>query len=279
MTRRRWVAVALVALLAVALLALGRGGDAAPSPAPESVRVAGVREADGAPVNLEGTLYLPAGTGAHPAVLLAHGYGGSQESVAPQARDLAAHGFVVLAYSARGFGFSGGKIHLDSQRYEVKDGQAMIDLLATRREVRQDGTGDPRVAVVGASYGGGLALMLARTDKRVDAVVPSITWNDLGQALFPQSVTSSDQASAAQVNPDGVTGVFKKQWAAVFFGSTLGSGAQADPEVGQCGGEVGVVAVGFAVGQPAVQRDRLLVDAQGETRRYRNVAGELSAAS
>jgi ABC-2 type transport system ATP-binding protein len=63
----------------------------------------------------------------------------------------------------------------------------MLDLLAGRREVLQDGQGDPRVGVAGGSYGGALTLLLAGYDRRVDAIAPQITWNDLGQALFPSS--------------------------------------------------------------------------------------------
>jgi len=57
-------------------------------------------------------VYLPAKTPA-PAVLLAHGFGGSKTDLDSEARSLAEHGFVVLAYTARGFGRSGGLIHLD----------------------------------------------------------------------------------------------------------------------------------------------------------------------
>ncbi len=49
-----------------------------------------------APVDLDTTLYLPATTPA-PAVLVAHGFGGSKASVDADARDLADRGFVVLS--------------------------------------------------------------------------------------------------------------------------------------------------------------------------------------
>ena len=55
------------------------------------------------------SLYLPATTPA-PAVLVAHGFGGTKASVDADARDLAARGFVVLTWTARGFGASGGQI-------------------------------------------------------------------------------------------------------------------------------------------------------------------------
>ncbi len=180
--------------------------------------------ADGKPVRLDTTLFLPTGTGRHPAVVLAHGFGGSKDDEAADARDLARHGYVVLTYSARGFGRSGGQISLDSARYEVQDARRLIDLLARRRDVVQDHPGDPRVGFAGASYGGALSLLVAGYDRRVDAIVPAITWNDLGQALFPQFAVASGPgtpvtpATPAAVRPQGA-GVFKRLWAGLFFGA------------------------------------------------------------
>lgn len=205
------VVLLVLAIGGVGLAVARSDGDAEPFTERE-LRVDGTPEADGEPVELDSTLYLPERTPA-PAVLLAHGFGGSKADVAADARDLAGRGYVVLTYSARGFGSSGGLIHLDHPEYEVKDGQRMLDQLAGLPEVVKDAGDDPMVGVVGASYGGGLALMLAGTDQRVDAIVPMITWNDLPQSLFPQF---ADQRG---------TGVFKKQWTALLLGSTLvGSG-------------------------------------------------------
>ena len=80
---------------------------------------------------------------------------------APTPRTLAGRGYAVLTWTARGFGRSGGQIHLDSPDYEVRDAQRLLDWLAARPEVRTDAAGDPRVGVVGGSYGGALALLLA----------------------------------------------------------------------------------------------------------------------
>ncbi|MBB4759565.1 alpha/beta fold hydrolase [Amorphoplanes digitatis] len=161
------------------------------------------------PVDLDTRFYLPSGGDAKvPAVLLAHGFGGTKNSVSDDAESLADRGYAVLTWTARGFGASGGEIHLDSPDYEVRDAQRLLDWLAAQPRVLTDATGDPRVGVVGGSYGGALALLLAAQDPRVDAIVPLITWNDLGRAFFPQS-------AAAVTAP----GVFKKSWAGLFFGS------------------------------------------------------------
>ncbi|MFC6932057.1 alpha/beta hydrolase family protein [Actinomadura yumaensis] len=74
--------------------------------------------------------------------------------------------------------------------------------------MRLDGPGDPRVGMAGESYGGAIALMTAAYDKRVDAIAPQITWNDLATALFPDATGRG-----------AGDGVFKKLWAGIFFTS------------------------------------------------------------
>jgi ABC-2 type transport system ATP-binding protein len=169
------------------------------------------------PVTLDTRYFVPDGASAGarvPALLLAHGFGGDMHSVHAQAERLAADGYAVLTWTARGFGRSGGQIHLDSADHEVKDAQRLLDWLAQRPEVRQDAPGDPRVGAVGGSYGGALSLLLAAQDSRVDAIVPMITWNDLGRAFLP------DAAGGPVVD-----GVFKKAWAGTFFSSGATGGA------------------------------------------------------
>lgn len=205
MTRRsaRLAAVALIAFVGVTLAPPARADSSA------ELRLPGgpTSLTEEAPVSLDVTIYLPKTTPA-PAVVLAHGFGGSKADLDERAQDLAANGYVVLAYSARGFGTSTGQISMDSPDFEVADARALIDYLATRSEVTQDATGDPRVGIAGGSYGGALALLAAGFDARIDAVVADITWNDLESSLFGQART--DDAAPR--------GVFKEQWTGNFFG-------------------------------------------------------------
>jgi ABC-2 type transport system ATP-binding protein len=182
------------------------------------------------PVTLDTAYYQPkSASAAHqvPSVLLAHGFGGTKDDVAQDAEDLADQGYAVMTWTAEGFGNSSGQIHLDSPDWEVKDAQGLIDWLAVRPEVQRDGPGDPRVAVVGGSYGGGLALMLAGYDKRVDAIVPQITWHDLNDAFLPQSAEAGSGS-----------GVFKKGWAGLFFGSGAAPSPSASGTSGATGGAI-----------------------------------------
>ncbi len=205
------------------------------------VTVAGVPEPDGTPVRLDASFYLPPGSATAPAVLLAHGFGGSKAELDPLAQVLAASGYAVLTYSARGFGASGGSIHLDSLDYEVRDASLLLDWLAQQPRVQLDSPGDPRVGVAGASYGGGLALLLAGTDPRVDAVVPAITWNDLSQALFPQFRTASRSSALpalAGFTPASGHQVVKSGWAVAL----LGGGGVDSSAAGPSGASAGTAA-------------------------------------
>ncbi|WP_295701252.1 alpha/beta fold hydrolase [Lapillicoccus sp.] len=195
-------------------------------------------EPGGAAVSLDTTTFAPTGDGStkHPAVLLAHGFGGSKADLVTQGKDLAAHGYVVLTYSARGFAKSGGFIHLDDPAYEIADARTLVDLLATRPDVLLDAPGDPRVGVFGPSYGGGLALMLGATDKRVDAVAAAITWNDLADTFFPQNAlatTPPATGSPADVERASNPGPFKQLWASRFFLGTAAAGASVSPTCGR----------------------------------------------
>ena len=119
MSRRAWrtSAATLVLLLGVGL------GAAAPAAADsEDLRIPGGPSAadDPTAVSLDATLHVPSQLPA-PAIVLAHGFGGSKDSVAEEAAFLTEQGFVVLAYSARGFGASTGQISMNSPEFEVAD--------------------------------------------------------------------------------------------------------------------------------------------------------------
>jgi ABC-2 type transport system ATP-binding protein len=219
---------ALVVVTATALVGVGTHAagaavrvDPARSSEPSAPRsrFVEVPEAPGgaARIRIDTDLYLPAAVPA-PAVLLAHGFGQDKHDLAPEAKRLQSEGYVVLAYSARGFGRSTGRIGLDSLAGEVPDARALVDVLARDEDVLNR-HGDPVVGVVGASYGGALALMLGATDPRIDSVVAGITWNDLAQALDPES--------AGWTRGSPPERVFKSGWASLLFGT--GAVGSADP--------------------------------------------------
>ncbi|MFI1735931.1 alpha/beta fold hydrolase [Streptomyces acidicola] len=192
---RRWAATAAAAAVVV-LAGTGVWTAVASDDAPQVHRADRVM-AMGGGVKVD-TSYFTAGSGRRPAVLLGHGFGGSKDDVRQQAEDLARDGYAVMTWSARGFGKSTGKIGLNDPEGEVADVSRLIDWLAKRPEVQLDKSGDPRVGLAGASYGGAISLLAAGYDQRVDAIAPAITYWNLADALFPN-------------------GVFKKLWAGIFL--------------------------------------------------------------
>jgi ABC-2 type transport system ATP-binding protein len=194
--RRLWAAAAAVVVLA------GAGTWTAVAATDDPPRVSRTDQvmtmADGTRID---TSYFTSTTpGRRPAVLLAHGFGGSKDDMRPEAQDLARDGYAVLTWSARGFGKSTGKIGLNDPKHEVSDVSHLIDWLAKQPKVQLDKPGDPRVGIAGGSYGGAISLLAAGYDHRVDAIAPEITYWNLADALFPG-------------------GVFKKLWAGIFFNS------------------------------------------------------------
>jgi ABC-2 type transport system ATP-binding protein len=93
-------------------------------------------------------------------------------------------GYNVLTWDPRGFGKSGGTIETDSAAFEGRDVERLIDWVAQQPGVQLDGRGDPRTGMVGASYGGGIQLVAAAIDCRVDAIVPQLAWHSLGPSLY-----------------------------------------------------------------------------------------------
>ncbi len=231
--------IALPLLLAISLsgqLFLASSAGAADDVSIETMEVEAAGAGD---VQLDTSLYIPAGSedSPAPAVILGHGFGGSKDSVSADAQALADAGYVVLAYSARGHGNSGGQIGLNDPQFEIADLSVMIDLLADRPEVANDSSGDPVVGVAGASYGGALALLGAAYDDRIDAIVPQITWNSLTRSLFPDQVGSPKADAFAGAPAPGEDGVFKKLWAGLFFSTSSGfSGAGSAAGTGATGG-------------------------------------------
>ena len=89
--------------------------------------------------------------------------------------------------------------------------------------------------------------MLGATDSRIDAVVASITWNDLADAFFPQHATAPGSlvdgtgagAPASVLERGAATGPFKQVWASRFFVSSVasrtagGTATTSDPTCGR----------------------------------------------
>lgn len=180
-------------------------------------------------------LYLPGTAGPDhrvPAILTTHGFGGSKQDQQGIGLAAARQGYAVLAYSGLGFGGSDCKIYIDDPQYDGQAAGQLVDFLAGQR-VAVDGTrldavaldapGDPRVGAVGGSYGGQVQFAALAVDRRLDALVPLITWNDLGYSLTPNNAGFQTGVSSAE------PGVFKRGWAGLFTGVGVLRGVEHAP--------------------------------------------------
>jgi predicted acyl esterase len=195
-----------------------------------------------------GDLYKPASASLHhrvPVILTTNGFGGSKDDQAGLARVAARHGYGVLSYSGLGFGGSGCKISLDDPSYDGVAGRQLISFLGgkpgiattlagkpypavrwivhdRRNHLGKHSKYDPRVGMVGGSYGGQIQFAVADKDPRLDAIVPIITWSDLSYSLAPNDsgfvhgVTYNTQAP----------GTAKLDWVNLFFGLGVADGIE-----------------------------------------------------
>ncbi|WP_027860161.1 CocE/NonD family hydrolase [Marmoricola sp. URHB0036] len=192
-----------------------------------------VGPADEQSCRVDADLYLPDGASAThkvPAILTTNGFGGNKADGNQSAigKGFVQQGYAVISYSGLGFGHTNCKITMDDPDWDGKAGKGMVDVFAGTRPYLTEGSstphflrnislqkpGDPRLGMIGGSYGGQIQYAVAEQDPRVDTIIPIITWNDLTYSLAPGNVA-------------------KKEWVDLFFGDGIVSGVQTanqDPE-------------------------------------------------
>ncbi len=141
----------------------------APSPSdPPTIRQEDVSFRNGS-ATLAGTLYLPPGTGPHPAIVAFHpANGGTRDfhAYAPLAKLLPPAGFAVLLYDRRGEGGSTGDPATSTFEDLADDGLAGVSFLRSRPDVDV-----ARIGVWGVSQGGWLGPLAASRSHDVRFVV------------------------------------------------------------------------------------------------------------
>jgi len=149
---------------------------------------------DGTPI---GWSFFPAGEGVRaPTVLYGTGYASGRPRCVGDTRcgiltTLRQAGYNILTWDPRGFGDSGGLATVDGPDTDGRDVQALLDVIARQPEAQLDGPADPRVGMTGESYGGGIQLVAAALDERIDAIVPELIWHNLPEALYPEETLKS----------------------------------------------------------------------------------------
>ena len=124
------------------------------------------------------------------------------------------NGYNVVTWDPRGEWGSGGTLEIDHPDIEARDMEAIISWVAQQPEAAFDEGSytDPQIGMVGASYGGGIQLVTAARDERVDAIVPTIAWNNLNTSLAK-------------------SGAPKTSWGLLLGAALLFTGARTDPQI------------------------------------------------
>lgn len=240
--RPRLAFLACTALIAVALLGAGAARALAdPGYTEQALKFhVVVGPQNDIPCTVDANLFMPDGASkSHPvpAILATNGFGGSKNDFNTLAPSYAKAGFAFLAYSGLGFGDSGCKIELDDPDYDGKAGSQLVSFLgggmAATNGLRLDDiihdrvahngvhyADDPRVGMLGGSYGGEIQFAVAEQDPRVDAINPQITWSDLAYSLIPNNTDFTSGVTS------GTPGVVKIDWPTAFFGLGVGDGIE-----------------------------------------------------
>lgn len=218
------------------------------SPAPVTVRaiVLDVTVAGG-PCEVQADLYTPStatATSPAAAILTTNGFGGSKADQADIGRGFGALGYVVLSYSGLGFGGSSCPITLDDRAHDgaaasqlaqwlggsrtvpardATSGAAVVVDNVVRQDVASGLPNDPAVGMIGGSYGGEVQFAAAAVDRRIDTLIPLITWNDLAFSLAPNGANLPPSSVSY---PDSAPGVSKFEWSTLFFALGFGVGLQ-----------------------------------------------------
>src|SRR4051794_29299494 len=156
--------------------------------------------------------------GDYPLIGFYHGWGGSKIGT-DSLKAWAQRGYAAFSMSDRGWGDScggtsqtrlmpsclNGYNHLLDTRYEVRDSQYLVSLLADQQVDGDSLVDGQRIGATGGSYGGGMSMALAALKNRImlpdghlvpwtspagrpmqiAAAAPEIPWTDLAYALTP----------------------------------------------------------------------------------------------
>ncbi|HEX6576558.1 MAG TPA: alpha/beta fold hydrolase [Gemmatimonadaceae bacterium] len=148
---------------------------------------------------LNGIFYLPAGPGPHPVVVLLHGNPGNERNL-DVAQALRRAGYGVLFFNYRGSWGSGGSF---SRLHALEDAHAALDFVSSSTTRARYGIDSTRIALIGHSMGGWIALLTAAQDQRVRCVTALDFVNTGARGRRLQNDAAYD--SAVTVEHNGLT--------------------------------------------------------------------------
>jgi len=175
--RRAARAFSAVALLAAAVSRAQTPPAAArPTPSPAAPRGAPSMDAFALPshgTRLNALVYRAAGEGAHPVALFLHGFPGNEKNL-DLAQAVRRAGWDAVYFDYRGSWGSGGTFSFANSLEDAAAALAWIRDPANAAKHRLDPT---RIAMVGHSFGGWLALLSARREPPSVCVAALAAWN------------------------------------------------------------------------------------------------------
>jgi len=137
-------------------------------------------------------VYVAAGAGPHPAVILLHGFPGNERNL-DLAQDIRRTGWNVLFFNYRGSWGSQGDF---SFTHCIEDTASAIDYLRQTGVTRQLRLDPSRIVLIGHSMGGFMAVQAAAADSSVEAI-GLISAADLGGRI-PQPLPKEREPAAIQ---------------------------------------------------------------------------------
>lgn len=145
-------------------------------------------------IELAGDLYSPRDTadGAAPAIAVCGPFGAVKEqSSGLYANQMAARGFIALAFDPSFTGESGGEPrYMNSPDINTEDFMAAVDYLSTRSGIDAE-----KIGIIGICGWGGMALNAAAADPRIKATVAS-TMYDMSRVSAKGYFDEADNADA-----------------------------------------------------------------------------------
>lgn len=143
------------------------------------------------------------------------------DGLVPGINTLRDAGYNVVTWDPRGEFDSTGRLELDSPMYEGQDVRNIITWVTdhpqyTYTAMETEANEDPWIGMVGGSYGGGIQLVSAAVDSRIDVIVPGIAWNNLNDSLYTNQAFKTSYSSllllglvttGSRINPQIYAGI------------------------------------------------------------------------
>ncbi|WP_044377858.1 CocE/NonD family hydrolase [Streptomyces noursei] len=160
-------------------------------------------------IELDGALWAPTGDGPFPVVVMPAPWADlGWIAYVAQATQLALKGYVVLAYTPRGFGKSGGEVEVAGP-LDIQDGTAALDFVL----VNSLNVDPSRIGFLGDSYGSGISQLVAAHDPRVRVVGALSTWGSLFEAFYENDTRHTASVDALRGAARNARLSERTQWA------------------------------------------------------------------